>query len=155
MRLLQRTGPEVDIVELVMPAVVTERPDLGPGAQNKLVRLVIAPVRMSRVDAAGEVFGADAAYEAGDDAAATEMIEHGEFLGHRHRIAYQRQRAPEDRDLRLFGRACERGRNEVGRRHQPVGGLMMLVHADAVEAEPVGELELADISGVELFTDRG
>ena len=32
---------------------------------------------------------------------------------------------------------------------------MVLVHADAVEAEPVGELELADIAGVELFADRG
>src|SRR5262249_42315452 len=91
MRLLQRPRPEVDIVELVMPAVVAERPDLGPGAQNKLVRLVIAAVRMGGVDAAGEVFGADAAPEAGEEAAAAEMIEHGEFLGHRHRIAYQRQ----------------------------------------------------------------
>ncbi|HEY6702515.1 MAG TPA: hypothetical protein VI010_00305 [Xanthobacteraceae bacterium] len=43
----------------------------------------------------------------------------------------------------------------LGARHQPVGGLMVLVHADTVEAEPVGKLELADIAGVELFADRG
>ena len=110
MRLLQRPRPEVDVVELVMPAVVAERPDLGPRAQNELVRLVITPVRMGGVDAAGEILGADAAHKAGDDAAA-EMIEHGELFRYRHRIAHQRQRTPEDRDLRLLGRARARPRS--------------------------------------------
>ena len=67
------------------------------------MRLVIALVRVGRIDAAGEIFGADAADEAGDDAAAAHLVEHGEFFRQRHRIAHQRQRAPEDRDLRLLG----------------------------------------------------
>ncbi len=110
------------------------------------MRLVVALVRIGRVDAAGEIFGADAADEAGDDAAAADLVEHGEFLRQRDRIIHQRQRAPEDRDLRLLGRARERGRDQVRRRHQPVGGLMMLVDADAVEAELIGELQLADVA---------
>ena len=32
---------------------------------------------------------------------------------------------------------------------------MMLVHADAVEAELIGKLQLADVAGIELLPDRG
>ena len=32
---------------------------------------------------------------------------------------------------------------------------MMLVHADAVEAELIGKLQLADIAGIELLPDCG
>ena len=115
------------------------------------MRLVVALVRERRIDAAGEILGADAAHETGDDAPAAQMVEHGEFLRQRHRIAHQRQRAAEDRDLRLLGRARERGGDQVRRRHQPVGGLMVLVDADAVEAELVGQFELADVTLVKLL----
>ena len=61
--------------------------------------LVEAAVRLRRIDAGGMVLGADAAHEAGDQAPAADVVEHGEFLGDRQRIVEQRQGAAEHRDL--------------------------------------------------------
>ena len=44
----------------------------------------------------------------------------------------------------------QRGRHQVRRGHEPVGVLVVLVDADAVEAEAVGELELVEVPLVVL-----
>ena len=49
--------------------------------------------------------------------------------------------------LRALG---QRGGDEVGRRHQAVGVLVVLVDADAVEAELVGVGERVDVFAVEV-----
>ena len=47
------------------------------------------------------IFGADAAHEAGDDAAVRDVVEHRVFFRDIQRIVDQRQRAAEDRDLHV------------------------------------------------------
>ena len=150
MRRLVRPRPRVHVVEVVVLAGVLERAGLGPGADDQVVRLRKALLREARVDAHGVIFGADAAHEARDDAAAREIVEHRVFFGDHQRIVHQRQRAAEDRDLRLLDAARERARERTGRRHHAVGGLVVLVEADAVEAEPVGQLHLVEILVIEL-----
>ncbi len=114
------------------------------------MRLGVALLRLRRVDAHGVIFGADAAHEAGDEAAARQVVDHRVFFGDHQRVVEQRQRAAEDRDLGALDRARQRAGQHAGRRHHAVGGLMVLVEADAVEAEPVGQLHLVEILVIEL-----
>ena len=133
-----------------MLALERERPRPRPGADDQVVRLLEALVRERRVDAGRVIFGADAAHEAGDDAALRQIVEHREFFGDVDRIVDQRQRAAEDRDLDPLGALDERARDQVRRRHHAVGGLMVLVDADGVEAELFGVGELIEIGLVFL-----
>ena len=55
----------------------------------------------------------------------------------------------------MLGGAGERRRRQVGRRHQPVPVLVVLVHADAVEAHRVGVLELVEVRAVAPAGDLG
>ena len=61
------------------------------------------------------------------------------------RIAVQRQEIGENDDLAFAGFLGERRGDDVGRRHQPVDVLVVLVEHHAVEAERVGVSELVDI----------
>ena len=107
-------------------------------------------LRIHRVDAHGVIFGADAAHEARDEAAARQVVEHGVFFRDHQRIVEQRQRAAEDRELGALDRARQRAGQHARDRHHAVGGLVVLVEADAVEAELVGELHLVEILVIEL-----
>ena len=78
-----------------MLAREAERSGLGPGAHDEVMRLVEAVLRFRRVDAHRVIFGADAAHEAGDEAAARQIVEHRVFLGD---------------DQRIVERAAARGR---------------------------------------------
>ena len=127
-----------------------ERAGLGPGPHDQVVRLGEALLRIGRIDAGGMIFGADAAHEAGDDAAAGEVVEHRVFFGDVQRIVHQRQRAAEDGDLGVLDAARQRAGEHARHRHHAVGGLMVLVEADAVEAELVGEFHLVEIVVIEL-----
>ena len=68
------------------------------------------------------------------------------FFGDAERVVEERQRAAEDGDLGPLDAARERARQHARRRHQAIGGLVMLVEADAVEAELVGVFELVEIA---------
>ena len=61
----------------------------------------------------------------------------------------QRQEIAEDDDLAVLGPLRQRGGDQVGRRHQAVDVLMVLVEHHAVEAELVGIGELVDILLIE------
>ena len=111
---------------------------LRPRLDDEIMRFMEALMREIRIDAGRVILGADAAHEAADDAAAREVVEHRVFFGDVHRIALQRQGAAEDRDLDLLRALDKRAGDEIGRRHQSIGVLVMLVDADAVEAEPLG-----------------
>ena len=96
------------------------------------------------------ILGADAAHEAGNDAAAGEVVEHREFFGDGQRIVHQRQRAAENRDVGMLDAAGQRAGQHAGYRHHAVSGLMVFVEADAVEAELIGELHLVEIVVIEF-----
>src|SRR6266508_3117590 len=64
------------------------------------------------------------------------------------------QEIAEDDDLAAFGLLRERRRDQVGRRHQAVDVLMVLVEHHAVEAVLVGIGELVDIFLVESAAAR-
>ncbi len=135
-----------------MLARIGERPGLGPGPHDQIVGLGEALLRLHRIDAHGVIFGADAAHEAGDEAAAREVVEHGVLFGNHQRIVEERQRAAEHRELGALDAARERAREHARDRHHAVGGLMVLVEAHAVEAKPVGELHLVEIFVIKLGT---
>lgn len=96
------------------------------------------------------VFGADASHKAGDNPAVRNVVEHRVFFGDVQRIIHQWQGAAEDRHFHIaVARAVnQNGRDEIGRRHHPVSGLMMLVDADAVEAALAGIDQLLDIFAI-------
>jgi hypothetical protein len=100
------------------------------------------------------VFRADAAYEAGDDPAFRQVVEHRKFFGDIDRVVHQRQGAAEDRDLHSFGALDQRAGDQVGRRHQAVGGLVMLVDPDGVEAEFLGIDQRIDMAVVFLGAEH-
>ena len=114
------------------------------------MRLVEALVREIGIGARRVVFRADAAHEAGDDAALRQIVEHRELFRDVDRVVHQRQGAAEDRDLDRLGALDQRAGDQVGRRHQAVGGLVMLVDADRIEAELLGIDERVDVARVFL-----
>ena len=77
-------------------------------------------------------------------------VEHGELLGHAQRRVVQRQGVADDGDLAALGPLRQGRGDEVGRRHQAVGVLVVLVDADAVEAQLVGVGQGVDVFVVEL-----
>ena len=64
--LLERRRPGVDHAVLIVGALPAERPRLGPGLDDQVVRLFEALAVEGRVDAGGELLLAAAADEAGD-----------------------------------------------------------------------------------------
>ncbi len=150
MRLLIGPRPRVDVVELVIFSLERERTGLGPGAQDEIVRLDEAALRFGGIDAHRMIFGADAAHETGDQLAAGDVVEDGVFLGDHQRVVHQRQGPPQDRDAAVLDAPRQRARQHAGGRHHAIGGLVMLVDDDAVEAQLVGRLELIEILVVQL-----
>src|SRR5258706_12539356 len=63
MRLLIRAGPEVDILDVVVPALESKRTGLGPGTHGQVVRLVKAIVGERWIYPEGVVLCADTANE--------------------------------------------------------------------------------------------
>ena len=145
MRCLIRPRPQIHITIAEVIALEFERAGRGPGLDDQIVRFVKALVRKGRIDAGRMIFGADAAHEAGDQAALRQNVEHREFFGDVDRIADNRQRAAEHGDLGGLGALDERARDQVRRRHHAVSGLMVFVDADDVEAEFFGIGQLIEI----------
>jgi hypothetical protein len=114
------------------------------------MRLGIAFLRISGIDAHGVILGADAAHETCNQPPAREVVENGIFFGDHQRIVDERQRAAENGELGALDAARKSAGEHAGDRHHAVGGLVMLVEAHSVEAEPVGELHLIEIVVIEL-----
>ena len=62
---------------------------------------------------------------------------------------------PRTMTLRAARAPRQRRGHDVGRGHQPVGRLVVLVDRDAVEAELLGVLELVEVAVVELVAELG
>ena len=132
-----------------------ERAGLGPRPDDEVVGLREALAGVGRVDRERVVLGPAADDEAGDEPPAADAVDHGELLGHAGRRVVQRQRVADDRDLHPLRLAGEDRRHQVGRRHEPVGVLVVLVDADAVEAELLRVDQLVEVAVVNLVADLG
>jgi len=66
---------------------------------------------------------------------ARDAIQHGEFFGDAHRRIVERDRSAQHQQRDILRAARQRGRDQVGRGHQTVAVLMVLVGADRVETQ--------------------
>ena len=155
-RLLDRLGPAIDVAQLGIAAVEGERFVGRPRLADEIVRLGIFLARQRRDRAVGVVGvhrGADR--KARHQTAARQHVEHGHLLGNPQRRIVERDRITQH-DQRGLRRAARQGRgHDVGRRHQTVGVGVMLVHADAVEADALGEFELVEILVIDAVAELG
>ena len=155
-RLLDRPRPHVDVPQLRVLAVEGEGFALfpGPGDEVDTLAVLLAQDRGRRAVAEVRVHRrADG--EPGDEASAGQNIEHRELLCDARRRVVQRDGVAHHDDLRLLGFAGHDRRHEVRRRHQTVGVLVVLVDADAVEAELVGVHQLVEVGVVDLVALHG
>ncbi len=142
-RLLERLRPDVGVADLRVLAV--ERKDVRPRPRlhHQVVRLVVPVAQGGRVDPVREVHvhrGANG--ETSHEPAAREQIEHRELFGHAQRRIVGGEAVAEHDERRLRRSPRQRGGHQVGRRHEPVGVVVVLVDAQAIEALLLGELEL-------------
>jgi hypothetical protein len=135
---LHRDHPRVDGAIVIILALVAEGARRRPALDDQVMGLLEAREVLRGVDAAMQALDGGAAHEAGDDAAAGKAIQHGDLLGHAHRVV-DGDDVAEDGDLGLLGDLADDGRIDVDRGlHAPVGGMMLIGH-DAVEANLIGE----------------
>ena len=143
MGLLQRARPDGDGPVLEVAALPAERLRLRPGLEDQLHALVGALPRLLRVEVVGHGLVRRAPQKSDDQATLGQGVEHGQLLGHAHRIAVRDDGAEQgDRDLLQAGR-------DVGRRDDRGGGedprrVVVLGHAHPVEAELLDVLEPLD-----------
>ena len=97
--------------------------------------------------------GADG--ESSDEASAGHDVEHGHFLGDAGGRVVEGDGLAEQEDGDVLGAAREGGGHELGRGHHAVGVLVVLVDADAVEAERGGVLELVEVLVVDAVAFDG
>src|SRR5262245_3233549 len=149
MRLLERPRPHVHVFAVIVLALEGEGAGLGPCPHDEVVRLLVALERVHGVRAEREIFRADAAHETADQAPTGDDIEHGMLFGQCERMLAQAERIAQDGDAAVARAPRQRRGHHNRRGHEPVGVLVMLVHAYAVEAELGAELELVEITVVE------
>ncbi len=145
-RLLDGLRPAVHVAELRVLAVEGEGLVLLPRPHDELVRLVVLVAGERRDLPVAEVrVHRRADREAGDEPPAGDHVQHGELLRHADGRVVERDRVADDADGRPRRPARQPGGDDVRRRHEPVAVLVVLVHADAVEAERVGVFELVHV----------
>ena len=150
MRLLERLRPHVDVAELEVLALPGERSRCCPGLDDQLVRLAEARAGVRRVDVVRKELVAGAHHLARDHPPAADDVEHGDLFGHPQRVVVQRQHVAQNDQFGVRRSARQTGGHDVGRRHQAVRVLVMLVDAHAVESELVGQLQLIQVAVVDL-----
>ena len=148
-RLLVGARPHVDEAEVVVLALEVEGPGLRPRAHDQVVGLAVPFAHERGVDLVGVRLDAEADDHAGDHPPARHDVEHGDLLGHAQRVVVERERAAEHEDLHAARHLGERGGHDVGRRHQAVGVLVVLVDADDIEAQPFGRHQLVEVVRIE------
>ena len=149
-RLLHRQRPRVDHAVLVVLALPAEGAGPGPGLDDEVVRLFEALAVVGGVDAGGELLGAAAAHEAGDEPALRDHVDHGQLFGQPDRILGQRQRVAQQHDLDPLGRAGEDGGPDVALGLHAEGRVVVLVEHDPVDADLLRQLVLGQPLAVEL-----
>src|SRR5439155_25640029 len=95
MWLLVRLRPHVRVAIVPVFALPVEGLRRGPGFDDQIVRLLEALARQDRIRVGGMDFGPDAAYEARDDAAAADAVQHRDLFGDSEWVVPMGQRVPE------------------------------------------------------------
>ncbi len=81
---------------------------------------------------------------------ARDAVEHGELFGHADRRIVERDGVAQHDESRVLRAARQAGGDDVGRRHDAVAVLVVLVDADAVEAERGGVFQQVHVGVVDL-----
>ena len=151
--LLDGAGPHVDIAQLGVLAVVREGLVGLPRLHDEVDALAVLLPQRGRGLPVGEAGVHRRAHrEARYEAATRQHVEHGELLGHARGRVVEGDGVAHHHDLGLVGSTAEGGGHQVGRRHEPIRVLMVLVDTDPVVAALLGELELVEILVVDLVT---
>ena len=110
--------------------------------------------RGRRIDRVRPVLHAGAERQRDLEPALRHDVEDGILLGQAVRQHEVGRRAPHA-DAGVLGLRHEGGGDQVRRRHHAVDGVVVLVDDDGVEAEPVGQHQLAQIAVIELVALLG
>jgi hypothetical protein len=138
-----------------MLALPRKGPRRGPGFDDQIVRLMKALVRVKRVDRRAVVLGPNATHKARDDATARHVVEHGELFGDVNRVAHQGQGATQNRNANALGALDQGAGDQVGRGHQAISGLVVLVDTHAVKAQGFRFGQQVDVALVFVRTQLG
>ena len=144
-------GQQFDPAELVVLAVEGERLVAGPRLHDHVVGLAVLVPRERwdlPVAEVGVHRGADG--ESGDESPPGDDVEHRELLGHANRRVVARDRVADHAERGPRRAPRQRRRDQVRRRHQSIAVLVVLVAADAVEAERLRVLELVEVRVVDV-----
>ena len=151
MRFLKRLRPSVHIFNLVMPSIEAERPVFSPYLHYQFVSFGKTLARETRIDAERIVLGPSAYHLPRNDAASRDHVEHGYLFCDALRRIVERKRIADYGDLDPLSASSQSRGDDVGRRHVAVGGLMMLVDADAVESQLFRVFEFVEVAIVDVM----
>ena len=169
MRVLHRPRPQIHLRQLIVFSVPGEEFLRGPRLEHEIDRLAPALALIHRRDAVADIgVATEPERHAGDQAAAADAIEHRIFFGDadRRRGGGERGAELDNGDIvqALVARHFRQdGAEQVGIAHEPVRVLVVLVGADAVEAELCRQhqfidrpiVEVGDLVGVTVLPPGG
>ena len=146
---LQGLRPWIHITHGIVLALEARRPRFGPGLHDEIHALpeAFAGQRHGIGIAVGLLPAARR--EARHQTSVRHAIEHGVFLRHAQGTEGQRQQIAQHHELAFLRGLRERGRQQIGRGHDAVDVLVMLVEHHAVKAQPVGGRQLVEIFLIE------
>ncbi len=145
MGLLHWAWPNIDIAQLRILAVKTERLRTGPGLDDEIVSFLILVAQGGRNFTIGKIRihrGADR--KAGNKTAAGHHVEHRKFFGNAHGRIVEGDAVAQHDDGGVFGASTQGCGHEVWGGHQAVRILMMFIDAEAVKAALVGKFQLVE-----------
>ncbi len=156
MGLLQRPGPDIDVAQLGVLAVEAEHLRPRPGLHDEVVRLVVLLAQRGRRLPVAEVGVHTGAHrEAGHQPPAAEAVQHGELLRHADGRVVEGDGVAQHHQRRPRGAPRQGGGHQVGRGHEAVGVLVVLVDAQAVKAHLLGELQFVQVFVVQFVAADG
>ena len=135
---LQGLRPWVHIAHGIVLALEACRSRLGPGLHDEIHSLPEALARQRHGIGIAVGLMPAARREARHQPPVRHAIEHGVFLRHAQRTEGQRQQIAQHHQLAFLGGLRERGGQQIGRGHDAVDVLVMLVEHHAIEAQSVG-----------------
>ena len=150
-RVLDRPRPDVHMAKLVVAPVPREGIGVRPGAANEVMRFLVLLARQRRYLPVAVIrVHRRADRETGDEPSARNAVEHREFFGDAHRRIVERDGIAEHHEADIRCPPRKPRRDDVRRGHDAVAVLVMLVDADAVEAERAGIFEHVHVGVVDL-----
>ena len=138
-----------------MFALPGERAWVGPGFENEFGGFAEAFSGIGRVLAVRIILGATANDKAAVKFAPEHIVEHGKLFGDLERNIVERQAIAQHHDTGLCDPLRKRGGDQIGRGHNAIGVLVMLIDDHPVETQRIGIGELIDILLIDLRAALG